>query len=288
MGKTILVIGGTGLLGQPTAKSLKATGFEVRLLTRDYGKARKLFDDSFELLSGDPTDLYCVTEALTGCYGVHISLPTEVELKVTEAVVKVADRKGVERISYVSGATVSEATRGFPFVNRKFMAEKAIRDSGVPYTIFCPTWVMESLALFVRQGRATVLGKQPYPFHWVAAEDCARMVMDAFDCPEAANQRFIILGPEAMLMKDALQRYCAALQPEIKQVSEMPFWLANLLATVTRNQELKGAGELMAYFEKVGEGHAPKLNPILGAPQTTLEMWFEKQKAKVNAAVPVG
>lgn len=279
MQKTILLIGGTGMLGQPVARHLQEDGVRVRITTRDHHKARKMFDDSFEIFAGDPMDTHCVEEALHGCSGVHISLPTEVEQQVAETVAKVAARHSVERISYISGATVAEENRWFPMVNRKFLAEKAIREAGVPYTIICPTWVMESLPMFVNQGRAAVLGKQPYPYHWVAADDIARMVSAAYGLGEAVSKRAIVHGPEAIRMHEALRRYCAVFHPDIKAVSSMPFWLVKLLATITGNHGLKGAGELMAYFEKVGEGRSfPEVNGVLGAPTITLDRWLETRR----------
>ena len=163
MKKIILVIGGTGILGQPVSRCLKEAGFQVRIMTRDLQKARKTFDSSFEIVAGDPMDASCLEEALNGCYGVHISLPTEVEQQVAETVAKVAPRHGVERITYISGATVAEENRWFPMINRKFLAEKAIQESGIPYTIIRPTWVMDGLPLFVNQGRAAVLGYAALP-----------------------------------------------------------------------------------------------------------------------------
>src|SRR5512133_1069679 len=142
MKKRILVIGGTGILGQPVSHCLKAAGFQVRILTRDPQKARRVFDNSFEIVAGDPLDTGCLEEALDGCSGVHISLPTEVEQQAAEAVAKLAPRHGVERITYISGATVAEENRWFPMINRKFLAEKAIAESGIPYTIIRTTWVM--------------------------------------------------------------------------------------------------------------------------------------------------
>jgi len=285
MKKIILVIGGTGMLGQPVSHCLKEAGFQVRIMTRDRQKARKIFDDSFEIIAGDPMDTSCLEEVLKGCYGVHISLPTEVEQQVAETVAKVAAKHGVERISYISGATVAEENRWFPVINRKFLAEQAIREGGIPYTIFCPTWFMESLPMFVVQGRASVLGKQPYPYHWVAAEDYARMVATAYGLGAAANKRFIVHGPEAIRMHEALRRYCAVFQPDIRQVSTMPFWLVKILATITGNQELKSAGEPMSYFEKVGEGSSStKVNGILDAPTITLDMWLEKRKARFGTS----
>jgi uncharacterized protein YbjT (DUF2867 family) len=280
MKKIILVIGGTGTLGQPVSRCLKDVGFQVRIMTRDPQKARRMFDDTFEIFIGDPLDVNCMEEALDGCYGVHISLPTEVERQVTETVAKMASRHGVERISYISGATVAEENRWFPMIDGKYLAEKAIRESGIPYTIICPTWIMEILPKFVMQGRASILGKQPCPYHWVAAEDIARMVSTAYGLGKDVNQRLIVHGPEAIPMHEALSRYCAVFHPEIKGLSSMPFWLVKLLATITGDQGLRGAGEMMSYFEKIGEGsNLPKTNDILGTPTMTLDTWLQKRKA---------
>ena len=280
MEKKILMIGGTGLLGAPTSHCLKESGFGVRVMTRNLQKARKMFDHSFEIFDGDPTEPDCLGEALHGCYGVHISLPSEVERDVAEMVAKLAPRFGVQRISYISGATVAQEHRWFDMVNRKFLAEQAIQECGIPYTIFCPTWVMEILPKFVNQGRAALFGKQPYPYHWVTAKDIARIVCNAYELGGAGNKRFIILGPEAIPMSEALRRYCAVFHPEIKEVSTMPFWLVKLLSITTNNHELKEVGKMMAYFEKTGEQSGNPANDIciLGAPTITLDQWLEMSK----------
>jgi len=279
MNTTILVLGGTGLLGLPVSHGLNKAGFQVRILTRDRQKAQALLDDSFQVVEGDPLDANCLDNALKGCYGVHISLPGEVEQPTAERIARAAPRHGVKRITYISGASVAEERRWFAMVDRKFRAEAAIQASGVPYTIFGPTWQMESLPLFVVQGRASVLGKQPTPYHWVAADDLAQMVSAAYQQAAGESGRVIVFGPEAISMHDALRRYCAMFHPEIKHVSTMPFWLVKLLATLTRNSELKSVGEMMAYFEKVGEGNAqPKVNDVFGKPTTTLDQWLASRQ----------
>lgn len=284
MEQTILVIGGTGILGEPVSRFLKESGFGVRIMTRDLQKARRIFDNSFELFGENPMDTTCLEEAMDGCQGVHISLPSEVEQQVAKLVAAKAPVHGIRRISYISGATVASEHRWFEMVNRKFLAEQAIRESNIPYTIFCPTWVMEILPQFINQGRAAVFGKQPHPYHWVAALDLARMVVTAYMLGGAANKRYIILGPEAISMQEALRRYCSAFHPEIKEVSSMPFWLVKLLGTLTSNQELKSAGEMMAYFEKIGESSSNHSDDycLLGPPSITLDAWLERKKSETT------
>ena len=52
----ILVIGATGMLGEPVARQLKATGFDVRVLTRSAEKARARFGEDYEIFTGDVED----------------------------------------------------------------------------------------------------------------------------------------------------------------------------------------------------------------------------------------
>lgn len=277
MEQKILVIGATGLLGAPVARCLKADGFQVRALTRDEAKARQAFDDSFEIVAADPLNVARLEEVLEGCQGVHINLPNEVEQQVAEQIAQIAAGKGVQRITYISGATVREENRWFPMADRKFRAEAAIRESGVAYTIFKPTWFMDALPLFVQNGRATIFGKQPHPYHWLAAADYARMVSAAYRTEAAAGKAFYIHGPDAMQMNDALTLYVAATHPEIQKVSNMPFWMAKSMAAMLRNPELKAVVGMMAYFEKVGEeGDPAEANRILGTPQITLKEWMTK------------
>jgi uncharacterized protein YbjT (DUF2867 family) len=276
MEKRILVLGGTGLLGKPTAYQLKADGFQVRILARDVKKAQSMFDDSFEIVHGDVTDISSLEKAMTGCYGVHISVGGSVDQVSAENVAELATHLDVERISYISGATVAEKNRWFPMVAQKLEAEKAIQNCGVAFTIYCPTWPMEQLVRFARNGKPSLIGKQPLPVHFFAAQDLARMISKSYQLAEAQNKRFYVYGPEAMTMKTALERYCARFYPEVKKISVMPIWLAKFLGTLTGNEMLKYASDLMAYFDKSAEvGDSSEANAILGTPGTTLDAWMD-------------
>ncbi len=276
MTQKILILGGTGIFGVPTAQQLKADGFQARLLVRDRAKAQKLFDDDFEIVQGDVTDLASVEKAVKGCDGVHISVGGPVDQISAENVASLAPKLGVERITYISGATVAEENRWFQMVAQKLDAEKAIRACGVPYTIFCPTWPMEQLPRFARDGKPSLMGKQSLPVHFFAAEDLARMVSKAYQLEEAQNKRLTIYGPEAMSMKTALERYCTKFYPEVEKISVMPIWMAKLIGTLTGNDMLKFASGLMGYFDKTAEtGDPSEANQILGAPAITLEAWMD-------------
>ncbi len=281
--KKLLVLGGTGMLGGPVARRLRADGFEVRLLARDPEKARTMFGDSFEIVAGDVTDVSSLERGLAGCEGVHISVGGAVDKLSAENVVALAPGLGLKRITYLSGATASEENRWFPMTAQKLDAEKAIGGCGVPYTIFCPTWPMEQLPRFARGGQPLLIGDRSNPYHWFAADDLARMVATAYQLEEAANKRFFVHGPEAMTMKAALERYCRGFHPEVKSVSVMPVDAARAAAKSTGNQMLGFLAELMAYFDQASEmGDPAEANRLLGAPATTLDAWIGQRKAKTE------
>jgi hypothetical protein len=140
---------------------------------------------------------------------------------------------------------------------------------------------MEVLPKYIRGNRAIVFGKQPNPYHLIAAEDYARMVVASYGLEEAINKRFIIHGPEGILFHEAVKRYCNAFHPEIKKVSTMPYWLATLMASIRGQKAMRAASDFMAAFEKIGErGDPSEANSILGAPKINLENWLRQKKNK--------
>ena len=83
-------------------------------------------------------------------------------------------------------------------------------------------------------------------------------------------------------MKDLLQDYCSHCYPEIKKVSTIPLGIIKLIATLSRNHELKEAVSMFAYFEKVKEmGDANETNNLLGKPTISFYEWIDRQKSRV-------
>jgi uncharacterized protein YbjT (DUF2867 family) len=163
-------------------------------------------------------------------------------------------------------------------IDEKLKAEEILSKSGVAYTIFRPSWFMDALALFVRDGRATVFGKQKQPYYFLAVADFARAVSKSYQTEEAANQTFVINGPKSMLMQDALQQYCDVAHPGVKAAT-MPTWFGNLLAAMMKSPTMKDFVQMMAYFEKSPKVTAPNgAEKVLGASSTTLEEWLKTQK----------
>ena len=287
MAERVLVIGATGLLGEPVARGLAQTGFRVRVMSRSASRARTKFPEPFEVVEGDALNRSDVRAALTGADAVHISIDHEREDECAANVIEVAQAQRLKRVTYISGTTVCEENRWFPLVDRKLKAEQAIRASGIEYTIFCPSWFMEMLTRFVRKGHVIAFGTPSRRWHFVAVEDFARMVVKSYQSPEAINKRFYVHGPQAFTVLEALRFYCRTLHPQIQTVHRLPYWVLRLVALIPGRAELRAGVQLVSYLEKVGErGDPAEANTILGAPQIRLDQWLQRQKAtqQTNAA----
>jgi uncharacterized protein YbjT (DUF2867 family) len=252
-------------------------GHSLRIVSRDAERALRHFGPGFEVAEADAESGLGVEAALEGCEGVFLSVAGGQEGAAVRNVVQAAGSEGVEQVVYVSGCTVSEENRWFPMIAQKLAAERALVESGLDWTVLAPGWFFETLARFVRGGRATLFGKDPNPYHFIAATEFGDMVARSFLLPEARNRRFVVHGPQPLTLNDALTRYLWAKHPEITRISRPPLWLLGLLARRKKNAQLKYALELMAYFEKVGElGDPSETNEVFGSPTTTLEEWVRQ------------
>jgi uncharacterized protein YbjT (DUF2867 family) len=282
--KTILIIGGTGMLGKPVAQQLKADGFNVRLLARNPEKAQKLLGAGYEIIKGNVDNPAALREAMNGVDGVHISLkggPTKTDFErmdhlAVRDIANIAKEKNVGRVTLISAYAVSAEKADTPESRAKFKGEQALKASGAPYTIFRCSWFMETLPMFVQGKNISLIGKQIHPLHWVAAEDYARMVSKSYQTDETLNKELYIFGPEAYTMGEAMKIY--AEYAGVK-VSPMSTTMLSVLGTLTFNTEWKGMSVLMKHYENWGEDGSPEeANRLLGAPRVTLKEWCVKNK----------
>jgi uncharacterized protein YbjT (DUF2867 family) len=284
MGKNILVIGGTGMLGTPVAKRLKEEGFNVRILARSVEKAASILGEGYEFIKGDYEDADSLRTAMSNCDGVHISIkggPSEADFDRADhlgvkRIANTAKATGVKHVTLTSAYAVSDEKADTPESKSKVKGEAALKACGVNYTIFRCSWFMESIPLFVQGNSISLIGDQKHPLHWVAAEDYARMVSKNYLLDENINRELYIFGPEAYTMRQAMEIYISRAARHLK-VSPISTKMLSTLGTLPFNSEWKSMATLMKHYEKYGEDGSPEeANRLLGAPQLTLQKWCEQ------------
>ncbi len=280
--KKILVVGGTGMLGFPVAQALFDSGYDIRILTREPLNAEKKLGSGLEYLEGDVRSMSSLRNIIKHYHGIHINLNSrtfdemqEVEVKGTANVAKASVDAGIKKITMISGLGIHEKNTWSSYVQAKFDAEKAVKMSGIPYTIFNCTHFMESIPAYIRNGKAMVIGSQPHPVHWLAARDYARMVVESYEEKKSDYKNIPVLGPEKLTMEGAFQKYAAKSDENIT-VSKVSIKFLSFMATITFNKTLRYIVDMMKYFSKIPEPFGREHMPdYLSLPRTTLDEWLE-------------
>lgn len=278
MGDRVLVVGGTGMLGKPVVQRLLADGHAVRVTSRRPDAARAALGADVDVVAADVDDPPSIERALEGCAGVHVNLDGrgdwDLERRGGRCVARAAKKLGTARATLISGASACEANATFPMTRAKLDAEAAFVEQGVPHSAFRCTMFMETLPNFVKGGKLLLMGAQPNPWHWLAANDYARMVSLAHRTPEAAGKTLHLRGPEARTFEQAIELYGSICAPGMP-LKRLPFWLLSLVALMPGRTELRNVGlPIMRYFSRVTEvGDPTEANALLGAPTTTLSQW---------------
>ena len=225
----ILVVGGTGFVGGGIVRELRRRGQTVAVLTRDAKRAAGRFQGlSVELREGDVRDPPSLGPAVRGSDIVigcqqfpnsPIESPSrsdtfeEVDAKGTENLVAAVKASGAKRYIYLSGAGAAQDAPNHWF-RAKWRAETAVRESGLLYTIFRPSWVYgpEDKALNRFLGMSRFLPFVPLignagqqHLQPVFIDDVSRAVAEALVHPTADNQVFELGGPEVLTMKEIVR-----------------------------------------------------------------------------------
>jgi len=225
----ILVAGGTGFVGGGIVRELAHRGKPVAVLTRNAAKAATRFPYiEVEYREGDVRDPASLAAAVQGAEVVIgcVQFPNspienrrrgytfeETDAAGTERLVEASKTAGVQRYIYVSGAGASPDSK-YHWFRAKWRAEAAVRDSGITYAIFRPSWVYgpedRSLNRFLRLSRflpfVPIIGVgsrqrlQP-----VFIDDLGWAVAEAVDNRAADNRVFEIGGPEVLTMKEIIR-----------------------------------------------------------------------------------
>lgn len=155
--KTVALAGGSGFIGRAIARRLIAVGgLKVRVLTRNPDKARAQLDlPGVEFVNADVAEPASLKDALQGADtivdaiqfdGYPVEQPSRgltferVDYGGTAALIAAAKQAGVKQFIYISGAAADENST-HPAFRTKGRAERAIRESGLTYTIFRPSLV---------------------------------------------------------------------------------------------------------------------------------------------------
>jgi uncharacterized protein YbjT (DUF2867 family) len=215
---TILVTGGTGVLGRPTVALLEKEGHHVRILSRTMGEYR-----------GDLTTGAGLKEALVGVDTVmHLATAASgKDVHQTQQLVDAAKAAGVTHFVYISIVGVDEVP--YPYYRAKFACEQIIERSGLPFTILRATQFHSFIAMFITmQRKLPVIIAVDAPDQPIAAEEVAQRLVELVAAGPSGRVADIG-GPEQLRLTDAIATWQAAAGTKKK------VWMLRLVGKTIRS-----------------------------------------------------
>lgn len=222
----VLVAGGSGLLGREIVRSVLDAGHETVGMSRkrpdgDAGEPRASW------VMADVMDPASLSGALSGVDVVvdAVQFPNSpienpkkgytferIDLGGTRNLADAAKAAGVSRFIGISGAGAAE-DGPYHWLRCKWLEEQHIKGTGVPHTIFRPSWIYGprdvSLNRFLGFARylpfVPVLGNGRTRINPLFVGDLGKHVAAAVGHDEAVNRTFEIGGPQELTMDEVVK-----------------------------------------------------------------------------------
>lgn len=202
--KNILVIGGTGTVGSEVVKTLKKKNFNIMVLTHNEDHLKNL-PSGVTGVMGDLSNKSTLFNALKDIDGVFLlNAVSENETQMGLNAVEAAKNAKVEQIVYLSIHNVDSFPEP-PHFKSKIIIEKAIKESGITYTILRPNNFFQNDLWFVDAIKKYNTYPQPIGsigLSRVDVRDIADAAANAFGNPDHFNKTYPIVGPDTLTGKE--------------------------------------------------------------------------------------
>lgn len=254
----VLVTGGTGFVGTHLVNALLRRGHAVTVLARDPRKTVNRYNHPVAAVTGNVLDSESVAraaahqDAVVHLVGIIVEKGVQtfdrMHREAVENVLAAATSAGVRRYLHMSAMGSSEDAPS-EYSRTKAAGEKAVRASGLDWTIFRPSIVfgygdgfVGLLAPLVRgnPGFVPVIGNGQNRFQPVAVEDLARAFADALEKPETIGQTYEVGGPDVLTFDQILREIAAAVGKPGKRLVHFPLWYGRLLARLFEGLARRG------------------------------------------------
>jgi NADH dehydrogenase len=251
----VLVVGGTGFIGEYLCRELDERGHAVTALSRDPSDAD--LPESVDSVAGDVTEYESIVDAFEGQDAVFFlvalsplfkpdggdEMHERVHLGGTENSVRAAEEHDVDRFVQMS-ALGADSNGDTHYLRAKGRAEEVVRNSSLDWTIFRPSVVFGEGGEFVyftkRLKKIFAPGVPLYPlpgggdkalFQLIWVEDLVPMLADAIEADDHVGQAYEVGGPETLTLREATEMVFEAEGDSITIVP-LPMGLAKVGLTV--------------------------------------------------------
>ena len=250
----VFITGATGFIGSYALTALKEAGHRPLALVRTGSEDKLPFFEGVTIVPGDITepggwvDSLKDVDAIIHLIGVIREFPAKkitfdrLHNEATNTLVNVAINAGVKRFILMSanGASSSGASE---YQTSKWLAEEALKSSGLNYTIFRPSVIFgdsggkmeftHDLGEVIKKAPVMpIFGDGEYQLDPVAVEDVAECFIRGLTDPKAEGKTFHLGGGKPVSYREIVQAIGKAVGIKRTKTFGAPFALAMPVATL--------------------------------------------------------
>lgn len=234
--RKVAITGAGGKMGRVVSEAFRKAGWRVVGIDRRASQGIVAGDLS------DATQINAITEAMKGCdavvnlvglvdYSASREALWNANVQTTKNALAAAKKAAVKRFVHCSSTSVHRIPKYLPIDEKhpftpinnygkaKLDAEKAVRESGLPFVIIRPSVVygpsfapnFEKFAKAALQAKMPVIGSGGNRVGYVYQEDLAKAFVLAATSPAALGETFIIASDEEITQLQAMQAFCKAI-----------------------------------------------------------------------------
>lgn len=247
---TVLLIGGTGYVGDVMRNRIRDAGYTVRLMTRSEDSHARHRADGFQPVTGNVDRPDSLVRAMDGVDAI-INLV---------AIIKEKGDVTFEKVNYQGSVNVANAARqsgvgrliqmsalgagnlpDFPYHFTKWRAENHIKDLDLEWTVFRPSIIfgpgekeqfVTQLADVVKMAPLTpVIGDGKTMFQPIHLNDVADSFIRALDDPATTRHTYELGGPEQLSYEEMLDEISRTLGKKRPKV-HVPPGLMNIAVSI--------------------------------------------------------